>query len=68
MNKRRDTMPANPKPNGVREPPGVASQHQPVARAPHVGHGDGLHVSAELVIELQPHEYPHVRVMIGCGS
>lgn len=68
MSKHRDTMSANPKPNGVREPPGVASHTEPAARVPHVGHGGGLSASAELVVELVPHDVPHIRVMLGFGS
>lgn len=68
MKIKRDSVVMNPKPIGVREPPGVASHTEPAARAPHVGHGGGFPVSAELVIELVPHEVPHVRVMLGLGS
>jgi len=67
MRKRRDNVAVNPRPIGVREPPGVAPHHEPAAHDPNGERGGGLHLSAEIVIELAPHEYPHVRALIGCG-
>lgn len=68
MSKHRDTMPANPKPNGVREPPGVASHTEPRGVPSHVRAPAGFSASAQLVLELVPHDVPHVRVMLGLGS
>lgn len=67
MARHRDSVSVNPKPNGVREPPGVASHPEPrgvpsLVRAP-----AGPSVSVELRLELAPHEHPMLRALIGCG-